>query len=56
MSESQFAKEQRWRDQQTRWMQEDRDAERYERFYVPTDEEIAEEAQRRAKRVHQMVE
>jgi hypothetical protein len=44
--ESQFAKEQRWRDQQAKWMQEDGDAERHERFYVPTDEEVAEEAKR----------
>jgi hypothetical protein len=46
--ESPFAKEQRWHDQQARLMKEDRDAEAHERFYVPSDEEIAEEAKRRA--------
>jgi hypothetical protein len=46
--ESQFSREQRWRDQQARWMEEDRQAERHERFYVPSDEEVAEELKRRA--------
>jgi hypothetical protein len=45
--ENQFAQEQRWRDQQARLMEQDRQAERHERFYVPSDEEVAEELKRR---------
>jgi hypothetical protein len=48
MSESQFAREQRWRDQQARLMEEDRRALAHERFFVPSDEEVAEELKRRA--------
>jgi hypothetical protein len=43
-----FEREYRWHQQQARLMKEDRDALAHERFYVPTDEEIAEEAKRRA--------
>jgi hypothetical protein len=38
--ETPFAKEKRWHDQQARWMEQDCEAERYERFYVPTDAEV----------------
>jgi hypothetical protein len=46
--ETPFAKEHRWHEQQARLMEQDCQAERHERFYVPTDEEVAEEAKRRA--------
>jgi hypothetical protein len=42
-----FEQEYRWHQQQARLMEQDRRVLAHERFYVPSDEEVAEELKRR---------